>query len=48
MAQRLTRTTFTGERKESGEGDSGSLARLCRVRGASRAFGEANRVAGVA
>jgi hypothetical protein len=33
MAQRLTRTTFVGERKESGEGDSGSPARLCRVRG---------------
>jgi hypothetical protein len=33
MAQRLTRSTFAGERKKSGEGDSGSLVRLCRVRG---------------
>jgi hypothetical protein len=26
-----TRSTFAGERKKSGEGDSGSLARFCWV-----------------
>jgi hypothetical protein len=32
MAQRLTWSTFAGERNKSGEGDSGSPVRLCRVR----------------
>jgi hypothetical protein len=36
MEQRLTLSTFAGERKKSGEGDSGSPVRLCQVRG----FGE--------
>jgi hypothetical protein len=39
MAQRLTRTTFAGEWKESGEGDSGSPARLCQIRGLRELYG---------
>jgi hypothetical protein len=39
MAQRLTRSTFVGERKKSGEGDSGSPVRLCRVRGLGELHG---------
>jgi hypothetical protein len=39
MAQRLTRSTFAGERKEFGDGDSGSPARLCRVRGLGELHG---------
>jgi hypothetical protein len=39
MAQRLTWSTFAGERKKSGEGDSGSLVRLCRVRGLGELHG---------
>ena len=39
MVWRLTRSTFVGERKESGEGDSGSPVRLCRVRGLGELHG---------
>jgi hypothetical protein len=39
MAQRHTRSTFAGERKESGEGDSWSPARLYRVRGLGELHG---------
>jgi hypothetical protein len=35
----LTRFAFAGERKKSGEGDSGSLMRLCRVRGPGELHG---------
>jgi hypothetical protein len=43
MAQRLTRSTFVGEQKQSDEALPGS-----RTWGASRAPGEANRAAGAA
>jgi hypothetical protein len=39
MAQRLTRSTFVCERKKSGEGDSGSPVRLCRVQGLGELHG---------
>jgi hypothetical protein len=39
MAQRLTWSTFVGERKKSGEGDSGSLVRLYRGRGLGELHG---------
>jgi hypothetical protein len=39
MAQRLTRSTFAGERKKSGEGESGSPVRLCWVRGLGELHG---------
>ena len=45
MAQRLTRSTFAGERKKSGEGDSGSPVRLCRVRGLGELHGSLAKLA---
>jgi hypothetical protein len=39
MAQRLTGSTFAGERKKSDEGDSGSPVMLYRVRGLEELHG---------
>jgi hypothetical protein len=39
MAQRITWSMFARERKKSGEGDSGSPVRLCRVRGLEELHG---------
>jgi hypothetical protein len=45
MAQRLTRSTFAGERKKSGKGDSGSPVRLYQVRGLEELHGNLAKLA---
>ena len=44
MAQRITWSMFARERKKSGEGDSGSPVRFCRVLGLGELQGSLARL----